>query len=169
MKQRFENRQSGTIRMVLLAVIIPSAALSWFAVPSVISDDELSAVAKVFLSLFLGLGCGVVLPAMALGTKAYLQIHDSHLSAGANPFTKIDIGKDSIRRVEARTIDTWSDFRGFGIKGTKKRRLYGYSGNEAVVISYVYISDGVLEQRELYFLHHDNRKLAAQLSRWAGR
>lgn len=166
MRRRFENRQSGAILILLLTAVIPSAILSFALVPHVINDDELTAVAKVFLVIFMAIGCGIALPAMVLSSKAYLQIEDDHVLAGVAPLSKTRIDMTAIRAVTVETIDPMSDFKGWGVKGDKKRRLYGYSGNEALVISYLFVSGAATEERQLFFLTDRAKEIAKHLSKY---
>lgn len=169
-KISFTNEPAGFTKWVLWAATIPTMLLSLWAISQTASDTDLQLLRRVIdvglLAVF-----GVAIPLWVLRIRTRLVVDPAAatitadnraatITAAIAPLPLTQILFSNVEEVGIEEVKPFADFGGWGIKGTSKRRLYGFSGNTAVVITH----RAGAEQKKLYFLHSNPEEIRDSIS-----
>ena len=112
-----------------------------------IADSTLSGLEGIGVAVAMIIG--VVVAYGLWRADLVLRVDGERIAARAWPFRSTVVFIDQVLKSEVVTIDPLRDYRGWGLKGSRRDRLIGGGGTTALRITYLHESG---EERKLTFL-----------------
>lgn len=122
-------------------------------------DQSLSVIEQIAAVSLLAILAGVLVPWWLVRMAVKVRVDRNELRVRLWPFRAAEVPRSQITNIETVTVSPLREYGGWGIKGSKKDRLYGMSGTEGVRVHYRYGGD----VRKLTILTSDTEGLSDAL------
>ena len=131
------NRSSGIVRGILIGLcVVPTVLVGWVSGFVALADYELVGAERVTVIVMLFGVVGVVMPLWLVRMRAELAVGPDEIRVRLVGLYGVRIDPTQVEGVVVDRVDPMTDYRGYGIKGSREDRLIGMSGTHGVRITH---------------------------------
>ncbi len=124
------------MRYILLVTAIGIGIIGWSGAITALFDESISGTEQLVAFVGFGVVVGTLIALWLARISITVKVSAGQLTLQLPPLPKTRIQLSTLTSAHKVGVNAFGDYGGWGIKGSRKDRLYGLSGDSGVRIEY---------------------------------